>query len=164
MNVDPTTTYLDYRAAWHDYKAALASRDWCDAWEHLAAALHSAEALITWLAGGGFPPEDWSPKRARKLARFVGTKGKEPGFAAAAASLLCYMPVTVFCISTDEMESHGTGSVWYNEEDAEYLQPGVYYWHCHSGCLPDSDPFYVTALDATEADVYRTLLLDCEVV
>lgn len=48
--------------------------------------------------------------------------------------------VEIFYMSRKDMKGYGPDSVWYLEDDNEYMEPGWYYWFCFPGCLPDSDP------------------------
>jgi len=47
----------------------------------------------------------------------------------------------IFHVSRKDMIGYGKESVWWNEEDDNWLEAGWYYWYCFPGCLPDSDLF-----------------------
>lgn len=178
--MDPETTYnyhLDSVAA---YEKALAARDYQGAWRALAEALEGAETLVQWLLRGGSPPTWRLPEEEQENAdeylpgseehfhawlgatSFSGTQVDPPEWYSAGMDLIGRLPIEVFPMTAEDIWSYGRGSVWFDGEG--YLSAGWYFWHCFPGCLPDSDPFLVTDdIDASETEVLRLLLLECEV-
>lgn len=43
-------------------------------------------------------------------------------------------------MSEADIRGYGKESVWYDEQNETFLEPGFYYWFCFPGCLPESGP------------------------